>query len=84
MHPPTIQQRKLFNSTILSEQLSRQGTVCQFLPNKALWYGVFWERLIGLTKTTIKKLFGRTYISLSNIQTIEVEIEAIMNGHSLT
>ena len=84
MHPPTIQQRKLFNSTILGEQLSRRGTMCQFIPNKAPWYGGFWERLIGLTKTTIKKLLGRTYISIINIQTIVVKIEAVLNDHSLT
>ena len=76
--------KKLFNSTILSEQLSRQGTMWQFIPKRAPWYGGFWERLIGLTKTTLKKVLGRTFISLINLQTIVVEIEAILNDHPLT
>ena len=41
-------------------------------------------RLIGLTKTTFKIELGRTFISLINLQTIMVEIEAILNDHSLT
>ena len=75
---------KLFNSTILSERLSRQGTMWQFIPKRAPWYGGFWERLIGLTKTTLKKVLGRTFISLINLQTIVVEIEAILNDRPLT
>ena len=75
---------KLFNSTILSERLSRQGTMWQFIPKTAPWYGGFWERLIGLTKTTLKKVLGRTFISLINLQTIVVEIEAILNDRPLT
>ena len=75
---------KLFNSTILNEQLSRQGTMWQFIPKRAPWYGGFWERLIGLTKTTLKKVLGRTFISLIKLQTIVVEIEAILNDRPLT
>ena len=56
----------------------------QFIPKRAPWYGGFWERLIGLTKTTLKKVLGRTFISLINLQTIVVEIEAILNDRPLT
>lgn len=75
---------KLFTSTILSERLGRHGTMWQFIPKKAPWYGGFWERLIGLTKTTLKKVLGRAFISLSDLQTIVVEIEAILNDRPLT
>ena len=40
--------------------------------------------VIGLTKTTLKKVLGRTYISLINLQTIVIEIEAILNNYPLT
>ena len=83
-HSAAKELEKLFNSTILSERLSRRGTMWQFIPNRAPWYGGFWERLIGLTKTTLKKILGRTYISLINLQTIVVEIEAILNDRPLT
>ena len=56
----------------------------QFVSKRAPWYGGFWEGLIGLTKTTLKKVLERTFISLINLQIIVVEIEAIFNDHPLT
>jgi len=73
----------MLSSATLSEQLMKQGTTWQFIPKRAPWYGGFWERLIGLTKTTLKKVFGRTFISLSTLQTIAVEVEAVLNDRPL-
>ena len=75
---------KLFNSTLLTETLSRKGVVWKFIPKRAPWYGGFWERLIGLTKAALKKVLGRTYATLSSLQTIIVEVEAMLNDHPLT
>ena len=61
-----------------------QGTSWRFIPKRAPWYGGFWERLIGLTKSTLKKVLGRTFISLISLQTIIVEIEAVLNDRPLT
>ena len=44
----------------------------------------FWERLIGLTKQTIRKTLGRGFISLQQLQTIVVEVEAMLNDRPLT
>jgi len=46
--------------------------------------GGFWECFIGFTKTAIKKVLGRRHVSLSTLETIIVEIEAILNDHPLT
>ena len=43
-----------------------------------------WERLIGLTKMTMKKVLGRTFVSLTSLQTIVTEIEAILNDRPIT
>ena len=43
-----------------------------------------WERLIGLTKLTLKKVLGRAFTTLNSLQTIIVEIEAILNDRPLT
>ena len=75
---------KMFSSATFSEQLMKQGTTWQFIPKRAPWYGRFWERLIGLTKTTLKKVLGRTFISLITLQTLVVEIEAVLNDRPLT
>ena len=75
---------ELFQSQSLKESLSKQGVNWQFIPKWAPWYGGFWERLIGLTKTTLKKVLGRASVDLTMLQTIIVEIEAILNDRPLT
>ena len=42
--------RKLF------QHLTEKGTEWLFIPKRAPWYGGFWERLVGHSKTTLKKV----------------------------
>ena len=74
----------LFRSPSLSNALSKKGVTWRIIPKCATWYGGFWERLIGLTKSSLKKVLGRTFATLSTIQTIIVEIEGILNDRPLT
>ena len=39
---------------------------------------------MGLTKSALKKTLGRTYATLESLQTIIVEIEALLNDRPLT
>ena len=47
----------------------------KFIPRAAPWYGGWWERLIGLTKTTLKKVLGRSQVSADVLRTVITEIE---------
>ncbi len=76
--------KRLLNSVNLKETLSRRGCDWIFIPKRAPWYGGFWERLIGLTKNALKKVLGRAQVTLSDLQTIIVELEAILNDRPLT
>ena len=76
--------KQLFNSTLLSDTLNRRGIDWKFIPKRAPWFGGFWERLIGLTKLTLKKMLGRTFTTLPILQTLIVEVEAILNDRPLT
>ena len=75
--------KALFSSPSLTSTLSKSGTEWRFIPKRAPWFGGFWERLIGLTKLTLKKVLGRAFTTLSSLQTIIVEIEAILNDRPL-
>ena len=68
----------------VKDELGKRGVSWQFIPKRASWYGGFWEQLIGLTKTAIKKVLGRRYVSLPILEMIIVEIEAILNNRPLT
>ena len=76
--------KRLLDSVSLKETLSHHGCDWIFIPKRAPWYGGFWERLIGLTKNALKKVLGRAQVTLSELQTIIVEIEAILNDRPLT
>ena len=77
--------RSLMELPEVKEELGRRGVTCwRFIPKRAPWYGGFWECLVGLTKSAIKKVLGRRHISLTVLETIIVEIEAVINDRPLT
>jgi hypothetical protein len=76
--------KELFESPSLKEAFSRQGVEWKFIPKRAPWYGGFWERLIGLTKTALKKTLGRASVTLEELQTLIVEVETILNDRPIT
>ena len=56
----------------------------ELLGNLFLRGGGFWERMVGLTKTALKKTLGRQHISLTTLETVVTEIEAALNDRPLT
>ena len=74
----------LFNSKTLATSLERQGVEWKFIPKKAPWFVGFCERSVGLTKNCLKKVLGRAHISLTTLETMVVEIEAVLNDRPLT
>ena len=76
--------KELLPSRSLMESLSRHGVIWKFIPKRAPWYGGWWERSIGLTKSALKKTLGRAHVSLIVLETLVTEIGAVLNDRSLT
>ena len=53
-------------------------------PQESAMVRGFWERLIGLTKRAIKKTLGRALITLTELLTLAMEVEAILNERPIT
>ena len=68
----------------LSERVAHEGVEWKFIPKCSPWCREFWEPLVGLTKSALKKTLGCTYATLESLQTIIVEIEALLNDRPLT
>ena len=80
----TTYTSELTDSTEIRSMLGREGIAWKFIPKRGPWFGGYWEHLIGLTKGAIKKTLGRACITLLSLQTIIVEIEALLNDRPLT
>ena len=78
------QIKNLFASERIHTELSRRGTEWRFIIKRAPWYGGWWKRLIGVTKTSIKKVLGRSYVDYHTLSTVITEIEAVINDRPLT
>ena len=67
-----------------NDRLAPHGTTWKFIPPRAPWYGDWWERLIGLTKSYLRKVLGKAFVRLVELQTVVIEVECIMNDWPLT
>ena len=68
----------------VSGYLSNHGIKWTFVVQLVPWMGGFYERLIGLVKRSIRKELGKLYLYRSQLETITIEIEAILNSRPLT
>ena len=76
---------KLTSSPEILQTLNREfGVTWKFIPKRAPWFGGFYERMIGLTKTCIMKILGRNCVDIETLQTVTSEIEATLNDRPLT
>ena len=50
---------RLFQSPSLKTALEHHKVTWRFIPKRTPWYGGFWERLVGVTKQSLRKVLGR-------------------------
>lgn len=55
-----------------------------FIPERAPWWGGFWERLVRSVKMALKKTIGNAMISTTELITVLTESEAVINSRPLT
>ncbi|GBM71929.1 hypothetical protein AVEN_163084-1 [Araneus ventricosus] len=56
----------------------------KFIPPSSPWWGGFWERLIGILKATLRKVFGKASLRYEELSTILCDCENIINSRPIT
>lgn len=76
--------KTIANKPFIQNSLSKYRIEWKFITPRAAWHGAMWERLIGIMKISMKKVIGSSLLSLVELQTIVVQLEAKMNDRPLT
>ncbi len=74
----------LFDSPVIQHAFAQKRITFRYIPARSPHWGGVYERLIGLTKTCLKKVLGRSFVSLSELSTLLKEIQAVLNDRPLT
>ncbi|XP_074658621.1 uncharacterized protein LOC141911530 [Tubulanus polymorphus] len=75
--------KKIFEALSSTNFLSKRRIDWHFITKRSPWHGGFYERLIGLTKSALKKCLGRAKVTLDEFSTLITEIECTINDRPL-
>ena len=75
---------KTFIGKELHEFLTSRGIKWKHILDKSPWWGAFYERLIRIVKDALKKCLGNAKLSYEEMETVLVEVEAVINSRPLT
>ena len=64
--------------------LSQNRTTWRFIPARAPWFGGMWERLVGFSKSILKRALGKQLCTYDELLTIITEVEGRVNDRPLT
>ena len=68
----------------MTDFLRRYEISWEFILQKSPSWGGFYEKLIGVTKMSLKKVFGKARLSYDELVTVICEIENSINSRPLT
>ena len=75
---------KTFISVDVKRFCNTKEIVWKFILERSPWWGGFYERLISIVKSSLKKVLWKAYLSYLELYTVLTEIENVLNSRSLT
>ena len=76
-----------FEKSLTSENVlnycAANGIKWNFIVELSPWIRGFYERMVGVVKSSIKKTIGRTALTLTQLNTLIADVEAVINSRPL-
>ena len=76
--------KDIANSNKVKFYMNDRRIEWRFITPRAPWQGGIWERLVGLTKSALKRVLGKSMVSFRELETLTIQIEAKLNDRPLT
>ena len=74
----------IVRSQEVNQYLANNRTTWKFIVERAPWWGGFWKRMIRTVKSCLTKSIGKSTLTHDELNTLLVEVEAIVNSWPLT
>ncbi|KFM63037.1 hypothetical protein X975_02648, partial [Stegodyphus mimosarum] len=78
------QMWKVINHPEIKKFYASHGITWKYIVKRAAWWGGFYERLVRSVKTSLRKNIGKSSSTESELETLLLEIEAMINSRPLT
>ena len=75
---------KLKSHPEIQSYLGKRGITWKFIPERAPWWGGFWERAVQTVKRLLRKTLGQTCLMEDELETRIIKVEAVINSRPLT
>ena len=72
------------NCEEIEDRSNIERIMWRFNPPTAAWWGRFWEHLVGMMKTLLRKVLGRASLNYKNLLTVICDCESVINSRPLT
>ncbi|XP_037930962.1 uncharacterized protein LOC119665788 [Teleopsis dalmanni] len=74
----------LFKTEVFQNIAANKGISWKLIPERAAWWGGFWERLVKSVKICLKSAIGKLILTYDELNTLLTEVEYVVNIRPLT